>query len=95
MSHLDPQRYIPESLEADPQQVLFWAAHEGDVIQAQKALNAGAGLDTKLLPYEFPSEGELHHLHRGWPYSRLDGCKDVDGLHGGLSSVWGLQVRVW
>ena len=47
------------------------------MVQAEKALRAGASLNTKLLPYEFPSEGELHQLHDGWPYSRLDGCAIV------------------
>eukprot|EP00658_Telonema_sp_P-2_P006263 TRINITY_DN12396_c0_g1_i2.p1 TRINITY_DN12396_c0_g1~~TRINITY_DN12396_c0_g1_i2.p1 ORF type:complete len:421 (+),score=54.42 TRINITY_DN12396_c0_g1_i2:186-1448(+) len=82
MPLMDPARYAPDPLQAHPQLELFWAAHEDNHLLAERALQGGATLHSELDPCAFPAQGELHRLHDGWPYSRMDGaCHGDTPLH--------------
>ena len=72
MAFTDPSRYVPAALDESPALELFWAAREGNLSNLSRALDAGADVNSQLVPHEFPACGESHRLHGGWPYSTLE-----------------------
>jgi len=93
MAFTDPSRYVPTALDDEPTLELMWAANEGNLANLRAALEAGADVNVKLIPHEFPADGESHRLHGQWPYSTLgEHCAGDTPLH--IAARLGLESLV-